>query len=447
MKDPGIDRKKAPAPVDFSTVSLDDNTFNFSRIKAEKLTLSNGIPVYWIKMGQSDIFKIEVIYNAGYYYQPSNLVASFTNHLLKEGTETHSSSSIAEIIDFFGASLSQDTDKDKAAISLYAQSKHLQYLIPLLADILINPTFPSNEFEILLQNKRQQFLVDMQRVSYLAGRKMQELMYGKDHPYGLCLNEADFDNITVDQIREFYQTYYTPGNSVIIVAGPDYPPLQELLDSKLGQYHRKSDVNPPQQKEFGIIPGGQEFFVPKEGALQNAIRMGTRSLIPNHPDYTALKVLNTLLGGYFGSRLMKNIREDKGFTYGIGSALIPYHKTGAFIIYSEVGSKYARQAMNEIISEINKLHQNTYSDEELKLVKNYMIGSFLRSIDGVFEVASRFKELLFFNLPDDYFQHSVKEIQTITTGQLQSIAKQYFNPDHMFKLMAGSAESFNFVNS
>ncbi|MHC1708342.1 MAG: M16 family metallopeptidase [Bacteroidales bacterium] len=441
MKDPGLNRKEAPKPVDFSKLPLDDTAIGFSRIKAEKFMLSNGIPVYWIKMGQTDIMKIEVIFNAGFYYQPSNLIASFTNHLIKEGTNTLSSAAIAETIDYFGSSLSNDTDKDRASTSLYAQTKHLQYLIPLLADIIYNPSFPEKEFDILLQNKRQQFLVDMQRVSYLAGRKMQELMYGKGHPYGISLEESDFIKIRLDQIKEFYSRYYTPSNCTIVVAGPDYQPLYKLLDLHLGNIDRSQEqsysvMNFPEMPD---VPSGEDFFIAKEGALQNAIRIGTRSITPSHPDYTALKVLNTLFGGYFGSRLMKNIREDKGYTYGIGSTLIPYQKTGAFIIYSEVGATIAHKAMDEIFFELERLQQYSYPEEELTLVKNYMVGSFLRSIDGVFEVASRYKEMLFFGLADDHYRQALKEIQEITPEKLQSIAKQYLNPSLMFKLMAGSA--------
>jgi zinc protease len=438
MKDPGIDRSTGPKPVDFSSLPLEGNEIDFSRIRADKFNLSNGIQAHWIKMGQADIFKIELIFNAGYYEQPANLVASFTNHLLKEGTASLTSADIAATIDFYGSSLSIDTDKDRAGISLYAQTKHLKYLLPVLAEIVFQPSFPKEEFNILLQNKRQQFLVDMQRVSYLAGRKMQELLYGKNHPYGLTLEEPDFDKITLSQITGFYNQKYTPDQCTLIIAGPDYPELPELLNTHLGKYKRKPSKSGNPTISFDRLPAGEDFFVPKDGALQNAIRIGTRSITPAHHDYTALKVLNTLFGGYFGSRLMKNIREDKGFTYGIGSALLSYNHTGAFVIYTETGAKVSKPAMNEIFLELEKLQSGSFDPEEVRLVKNYMIGSFLRSIDGVFEVAARYKEQLFYHLPANYYKRTLKEIQHIDGPRLQTVAKKYLQPSAMFKLMAGS---------
>lgn len=438
MKDPGIDRKKSPKPVDFSVLPLNERNIGFDQIKAEQFHLSNGIPVYWVKMGQTDILKIEVIFNAGYYHQPASLVASFTNHLLKEGTTTRSSAEIAGMIDFYGSSLSYDTDKERAGISLYAQSKHLENLIPLLSDILINPSFPEPEFNLLLMNKRQQFQVDMQRVSYLAGRKMQEVLYGKGHPYGVTLEEADFEKLTLTQIKNFYLNYYTPSNCTVIIAGPEHAPLPELLNKYLGHYKRRKSNLLTQEIPFGEIPAGEEILLPKEDALQNAIRIGKRTITPTHPDYMGLKVLNTLFGGYFGSRLMKNIREDKGFTYGIGSTLIPYDKTGAFVIYTEAGAGIAREAMNEILKELEKIQTDPFGEQELKLVKNYMIGSFLRSIDGVFEVASRFKDIIFFGLPEGYHKKSLEEIQQIRPDRLRALAQKYLDPSSMFRLMAGS---------
>lgn len=440
MKNLLLDRKTAPVPVDFASIPLDDKAVGFHQIKAEEYSLSNGIPVYWVKMGQTDILKIEFIYKAGHLHQKKNLVASFTNHLLKEGTSSRTSEEIALTLDYFGSSLSYETEKDRAGLCLYSQSRHLDRLIPLMADILINPSFPEEEFSHLLLNKRQQFLVDLQRVGYLANRKMQEVLYGSRHPYGKTIESPDFDAITIDDIRQFFVQRYRPSECFILVAGPDYQPLIGLLDDQLGQYTREASEKEDFYQDFSPVQGREDIHITKEDAVQNAIRIANRTINPVHPDFIALKVLNTLLGGYFGSRLMKTIREEKGYTYGIGSSLLSYELTGAFVVYTEVGSAVTQAALDAILYEIRRLQDDLIDEKELSLVKNYMIGSFLRSIDGTFEVASRFKELLIHGLPAGYHRNSMEEIQQIRPARLRDIAERYLDPARMSRLIAGSFE-------
>ncbi len=427
----------APRPVNLTGLSSEDPIFGLDRLNAVRFRLSNGIPVHWIQSGIADLYKIEVIFHAGYIFQNKNLQASFTNQLLKEGTLKHSSGQIAGLLDQYGAYLSNDTDKDRAGITLFVRSEHFNKVMPLLGEILCEPTFPEEELQHLAINKQQQYLVDIQKVSYLATRKFHEKIFGNDHPYGSVVDFDDYTNLTRNDIGAFFQDHYTAARCLILLAGPEHADLIPMLENALGGMKQGSIVQTPEVEKYRPRPEDLFCYIDKPDAVQNALRIGMRSILPAHPDYNGLKVLNTLLGGYFGSRLMKNIRERKGYTYGIGSALLSYEKAGALVIYSEVASEVASLAMQEILHEVRVLSEKKVDESELDLVRNYLLGSFLRSMDGTFEVASRLKNLLIFGLNDHYYSKYINDIQTITSGQILQLAGKYLSAENMIQLMAG----------
>ena len=412
---------------------------NIGEIKLQqpkKHTLENGIPVYLIDAGTQELSRIELVFDAGSFYQSQPLQAYFTNKCLKEGTESYTSKSIAETFDFYGAYLKANIEKDQANISLYSLNKHLEKLLPMLYEVVLKPTFPDDEVQVIVKKQRQEYLVNLEKVSFIAGRKFSGLIFGKNHPYGRIAKMEDYQNIDNEILKKYFEERYCGTEFTIIVSGK----MPEGILKKLNQYFGKHTINkkPDSAQTANIKPATQlSHFIEKEGTLQSALRLGKPMFNKLHPDYLKFKVLNTILGGYFGSRLMTNIREDKGYTYGIGSGIASFRHGGMFYIASEVGTEVTQKALDEIFIEIDKLHSALVSEEELNLVKNYMAGNFMRSADGPFALAELFKGVYHYNLEMDFYSEYLKTIKTITTEEIRDLAVNYLQPESLIRLVVG----------
>lgn len=402
----------------------------------EVVHLQNEIPVYLINTGTQDLVKIEFIFNAGNRYEKEVLVSRFSNKMLKEGTKNFSSNEIAEKIDYYGAHLQCSSEKDNAYVTLYCLNKHLEKILPVIEEVIFKPVFPEKELQILKQNQKQEFIVNSEKVKYVASWNFNELLFGKDHPYGRLITGEDFENVDLPKLVNFHKETYRVDKCKIIIAGKIPNNLVELLNKHIGIYG-SSNYN-MNTGEFSIkSEQEQNKHIKRDNAIQSAVRIGKILFNKKHPDFMKLKVLNTILGGYFGSRLMTNIREEKGYTYGIGSVLISLQQSGYFFITSEVGADVTQNAIDEIYKEISKLQENRIPETELNLVKNYMLGSFLRSIDGPFALSESLRGLIEYDLHNNFYENFINIIQNIGTEELRSLACKYFDKDSLYELRVG----------
>jgi predicted Zn-dependent peptidase len=423
----GINRKTQP------NINLLDN-FNFQVPDIYKL--DNGIPVYQIRTGTQPITKIEFIFKAGGWFEKKPLVAKFTNKMLREGTRSFTSEKLHETIDFYGAHIETSLDKDMAYVVLYSLNKHLENILPVLVEVVLEPVFPENELSIRIQNKKQEFLINCEKVKYVARRKFSELIYGKSHPYGRFFDIEDFDHLTNNDLKNFHALHYNIPASSVIVAGNSPGTIISTLNRCFGNFERSSSKRT--NDEADILPHkDHRVHIIKDNNIQTAIRIGRIMVNKMHPDYLRLKVLNTILGGYFGSRLMTNIREEKGYTYGIGSSLVSMQNSGFFYISSEVGSAVTDRAIDEIYLEIEKLQNELVSEEELNLVRNYMLGTFLRSLDGPFALSESYKSLIEYGLDSDYFKNYIGIIKSVTAEQIMELARKYLDRNSLYELKVG----------
>ncbi|MGB3946565.1 MAG: pitrilysin family protein [Bacteroidia bacterium] len=423
-----LDRKNPPA---FKTVEKID------MIKASEQRLRNKIPVYTINAGTQALIKIEFLFSAGMYQQQMPLQAATVNTMLEEGTSKLTASQIADKVDYYGAYLETGVSQDSASVVLYTLNKHLQSTLPVVEQVIKDSVFPQNELETHIRNKKQKFLVNNQKVAILARKRFTELLFGSKHPYGINVQDADFDAINREHLMHFYSTYYRSNNCKIIVSGKVDENVIKLLDTYFGGADWDGNaITANNGTPISSFTQPHELVF-KEDALQSAIRVGKLLFNKKHPDYQSFLVLNTILGGYFGSRLMSNIREDKGYTYGIGSGLASLQNAGYFFISTEVGVDVCQNALNEIYFEIKRLREEPIPTEELQLVKNYMLGTFLRSVDGPFALAERFKGIMEYNLDYDYFDNYVATIKNISASQLRDLANKYLTQESMLELVVG----------
>ncbi len=420
-------RKIHPQSKAIETVSL---------VEPEKYILDNGIPVYLINAGTQEVVKIDLIFDAGSKLQDFPLQAQFTSKCLVEGTDSFDSKTIAETVDFYGAYLKPSVSRDDAAVSLFSLNKHLEHLMPVFAEVALSPKFPDHEIQTMVQKLRQEYLVNMEKVSFIAQQQFSALVYGNQHPYGKTMDIVDYENISQQILQKFYAKFYKTSGLKIIVSGKVNNGLIKMLNQFFGQH----------QVVFGEnIPGGLtikpsetlEHYSVKDDALQSAVRIGNATINKTHPDFLPFMVVNTILGGYFGSRLMTNIREDKGYTYGIGSGLASLNHAGMFFIASEVGNDVTGKAIEQIFIEIEKLRSEPVKAEELSLVKNYLLGTFLRSADGPFALADLFKATLDYGMDMSYYDSFLHTVKNITIKDIQDIAVKYLQPDSMIRLVVG----------
>jgi len=394
-------------------------------IEPSEILLNNNAKLYIINGGTQDVTKIEFIFNAGSCFHPHPLTAYFTNELIDEGTTLKKSSEIAELFDFYGAYLQTECTVDYSSITLFTLNKFLDETISLLVEILNDPQFPDQEFSTLKQQETQRLTVNLEKVDYLSRKHFNHALYG-NHIYGYFPNPAHYDDLNADQLKSFYNTNYISGLKAVILAG-------RFSDEELKKVedHLKNlafGENTGKKSLYEIKPNQpSDLHNEKQGAVQNAIRIGKVLFNRTHADYPAMTVLNTILGGYFGSRLMSNIREDKGYTYGIGSGLLSLAESGYFYITTEVGAEVCESALTEIYFEVAQLQEKMVSEEELSLVKNYLYGSFQRSVDGPFAISERFKSVLLSGLNYDYFNTYLDTLKNIRPEALLGMAQKHWS--------------------
>ncbi|MFH1320538.1 MAG: pitrilysin family protein [Bacteroidota bacterium] len=412
-------------------------------IKATENRLDNGIPIYVIDAGTQDVVKIEFIFPAGVWYPHSPLIASTANAMLNEGTAKYTADQIAEKIDNYGAFLEMNTENDFAYISIYTLNKHLKNILPVFEDMLKNSIFPKREFKTLVQNKKQRFIVNNEKVGFIAQNKFNEILFGNNHPYGYNVTINDFDKLKHKEVMLFYEKYYKR-ECKIIAAGKIRYNLISLLNKHFGvcdwsKNLSRAEAGKGLERKVSLpFGGGGATFIGKKDALQSAIRIGKTLFNKKHPDYMGMQVLNTVLGGYFGSRLMTNIREDKGYTYGIYSTIVSLQNAGYFFISTEAGIDVCNMAVDEIYREIKHLRNELIPGDELQLVKNYMLGAFLRSIDGPFALSDKFKGIMEYGLDYNYYSKLIKTIKDITPVKLNELANKYLQQDDMCEIVVGS---------
>ncbi len=409
---------------------------NINFILPKKWELDNSIPVYEYNLGSQNLSKIEFSFNAGTKYQEKALIASSIKNLIKEGTTNYTSKQIADAIDFYGAFLETDISNDHASISLYSLNKYMDNVLPIVVDIIMHANFPQDEIDNYLKRSKQNFLVGQEKVSTLASQAyVSNIFRGSSYDQVATVN--DYEHVTREDLVTFYQQYYSLENMEIFLAGK----IDDNIKGLLNQYLGKIKTNSANKPSFTFSPiqfSASNDFVLKESAIQSAIRYGKPTININHPDYIKFQVLNTALGGYFGSRLMMNIREDKGYTYGIGSGISSKIEAANFVIATEVGSDVTHSAIKEINIEIDRIKHELIPEDELHVVKNYMLGSLLKNTDGPFDLLERFKTIHYNKLNDAHYDHFIKEIKNTTATELKELANKHLT--NMSIILAGSVD-------
>lgn len=423
-----LNRKTAPDIIDAVDMKLQLKPY-------DHFVLDNGVPVYSIDAGAQEVLLLEWVFYAGNWYEDKNIVAATTNFMLKNGTKTKNALAINEHFEYHGAYLNRSCYNETATITLHCLSKHLSVLLPVVAELMTECIFPEEELAIYKQNQKQRLEVNLKKCDFIANRLIDEYIYGFHHPYGRYTSTLDYDNLNREELDVFYKKFYTEGKSLLFVAGKPPADIAEQLNKAFGHLPFSQKPAPeikynPQTaeiKKYNIINDTE--------GVQGAIRLARPFPNRHHPDFSKAQVLNNIFGGFFGSRLMSNIREDKGYTYGIHSYMQNHIHETAWMISTEAGRDVCEATLTEVYKEMAILCNEPVDAEELDLVRNYMIGSLLGDLDGPFHIIARWKNYILNNLTDAYFYNSIQTVQTITPEEIQALANKYLNPEAFYELV------------
>nr|WP_320038717.1 pitrilysin family protein [uncultured Bacteroides sp.] len=404
----------------------------------QRKTMSNGIPLNVIEAGNQDVVRVDILIGAGKWHQTQLLQTLFTNRMLREGTKRFTSAEIAEKLDYYGAWLELSTSMEYSYITLYSLNKYFANTLEIVESIVKEPVFPEKELSTVVETNKHQFLINSTKVEYLAQKSFASSIFGEEHPCGRFAIEADYDKVTSACLKEFYDQYYHSGNCSIYISGKVTDEILNQLENTFGKeawgkIENKVLTLPADIKTTSL----KRVFTEQDSAMQSSIKMGKVMIQRTHPDYYKMRVLITIFGGYFGSRLMSNIREDKGYTYGISSGIASYPDAGVFVVSTEAANEYAEDIIKEVYNEMKTLQTELVPQSELEMVRNYMLGEMCRSYEGPFSLSDAWMFIQTSHLSDSYFEESLKAVQSVTAEELRTLAQRYFNQENMIEVVAG----------
>jgi len=421
-----INRSKAPSIQTVGALKLHQPVLHH---------LSNGIPVYEISLGSQNVIKLELIFKAGRWHEKEQLIARITSQLLKAGSHQHNAEQLANFFEYYGASLNIYDGFNTVNIQVYCLSKHLKALLPMLQELLNNPAFPEEELTKLIKRNRQNLKVQLQKNDVVAYRLFTEELFGSKHPYGYNSSENSFSSVTIKKIQQHFKENYTANNCTLFVSGKVSTTTILLLEQYLGNLPSTTIIDAPNWQFAPMNMPKKIHQVLSEDSLQASIRIGRQTFPRENPDCDPFYMLNMVLGGYFGARLMQNLREKNGFTYGVYSSLETLRYSGYWYIHTDVGKDVKDAALTEIYQEIERLQDVPIPPQEMEMVRNYTLGMQLTALDGVFNIASINKSLVTAGLDASYYYKFIQTIQTITPEQIQVMAQKYLNQKDLLEVV------------
>ena len=399
--------------------------------------LDNAIPLHIVSAAGQPVLRLECVFDAGNWYEQVPGSAFFAVKMLAEGTPTRTSAQISEYLDSYGAFLELNAGPDRASLVVYCLTKFLPNILPLMCEMLSEPTFPQKELDDLRNITLQNLRVNYEKNAYLAGVLFREKLFGLEHPYGRSQRPEAMEAVTQEDVVHFFERTIHNRSFRLILAGQITQTEIVLINQSLGQL----TIQPGEAlARVPVLPNIDNLPVlaEKPDSVQSSIRVGRRLFTRSHPDFFNMLVTNEVLGGYFGSRLMKNIREEKGFTYGISSNMPSYRWDGYFLIGTDVKKENTRQTLDEVSKEIHTLQTELVPADELETVQNFMAGEFVGSLNTSFEIADRYKVILLNDdIPADFLTNYIQHIRAVTPADIMEMANRYLMPETLNEVIVG----------
>ena len=394
------------------------------------ITISNGMKMWIAGDGEDEINRLSIYMTGGAFHETCIMQATSCSLAVFNGNKNMNYNEIAEAIDFYGAWRAAMVHDNCTSFSLSSLNENFDKTLPILIDCLRFPTFPDAEFELIKRQLSVNCATARERVKYLANVEMMKMYYGNNHPLAIDPKIEDIESLSQENVKLFHQEYYKAQNCNIVLAGHITDREIGIVENVLGEW--KPNGEPTEIRRPAPEPTDEMLkVVHKEGAVQSAIAMTIVAVPRTHPDYFKIRILVTALGGYFGSRLMATIREEKGYTYGINASLSGRDFDGYVSISTECDTKFTWKVIDEVKNEILKLQKDPLPDDELKVVKRYMMSDLAKTLDTPYNIASYIGNMFCYGTYPTYFNKHIKEIMNVTSDDLHKIANIYLNLDKL----------------
>lgn len=401
--------------------------------QAIPFTASNGVQIYTLPTPDFEVVRFSFVFHAGTSAQHKPFAASAAANMLGEGSNRLTAQQIAKQLDFYGSYFDVNIDRDYTYISFCSLRKFFMPTLEVAREIILNPAFPEREFSVYCSKRKQNLAIERKKVDMQSRELFASALFGENHPYGISSPEVLYDELRREDLVYLYNKLYTAENCFIVCSGQ--------LDHEVINNIKAMAEALPQGDSINIeLPATittHKLRRDIDTALQSSVRVG-RLLFPRtHPDFVGMQVVAAILGGYFGSRLMQNLREEHGYTYGVMAAMVNFDKEGYLAIATQVAREVREDVLREIYFEIERLRTELVSEEELQMVKNVMIGEILRILDGPFGIADVTIENIMCGMNNSSTERSVELINAITPEHILELAKKYLRRKDLIEVVVG----------
>ena len=429
---PPTQREQPPAP---------GKPADFQLPQKRELTLPNGLQVTLAPYGNMPKVDVQLVVSTGNVHETAQQtwVADLTSQMLLEGTTTRSAQQLAQEAASMGGSLEQSVTPDETSIVGSVLSEFAPQLVQLVADVAKNPAFPAQDFERVRADALRNLSIMKSQPQVLSQERFLAVTY-PGHSYGRMFpTEAQLKGYTVDQLRAFHAANFGAKRSRLYVVGRfDDAAVEAALKQAFGDWQEGPelvrDVPKPTVKRAVHV-------IDRPGSVQSALRVGLPVVDPSHPDYIKLMVTNTLLGGSFGSRITRNIREQKGYTYSPTSQLSSRYRDTFWTEIADVTTNVTGASLKEIFGEVNRLQAEAPSEQELQGMKNYIVGTFVLQNASRGGILGRLRFMDLHELPDSYLENYVKSVMAVTPEDVQEMARKYLKDENMVVVITGDRKA------
>lgn len=397
---------------------------------------ANDIPVFEVRKEGCGVVLLELVFRAGRPYEDKKMVASSCAAMMREGAGDYDSETLSEEIDYLGASLSISASLDYITVKGVCLKARLPQLIDIINAVLQRPHFSQKEWNHYRDKSKERLKVQLAKSDILSYRKITESMYGANHPYGYNSSEQLYDSLDVNHFINHHESYITAENCQIFISG-DINDLDRKMVDSLCAHVNEGGRDTSQLKQERAVTEPEELFLVGR-ANQTSIRIGRLACTRRHHDFDGLNYVSNILGGYFGSRLITRLREEKGLTYNIYCSLDSQVFDGDLMISTEVANENAQLCIDEIFNEMDKLCTDLVDENELNHVNNYMMGNYLNLFDGPFNSIRAIKSLALAQIPLDELDSLIKSSLAFDAYQVRDMARKYYNRNDFWKVIVGT---------
>lgn len=406
---------------------------------AQLVSLGNGGRLFLCSdCSDGDVMRLDLMFGGGKWEQRSPLQAVFASRMLRESTAAHSSDEMAAFFDFYGAWTETGASMTHSFVTLYSLGKHFGKTAARFKEMVSEPLFGESDLRTVADINKRNFIVASAKTDFMAHRAIMQSLFGSCHPAGMIPSVADYDNVSSADLCDFYSRYFVPANMSVYLSGNITPQAVETVSALFGGDWAAGAGAPYERAErVAASAACKETFVDLPEATQTSMRFGLFIPGRQHPDYQPLRMLVTILGGYFGSRLMQNIREEKGYTYGISASMLFYPDTAIMLVSAEVANGCYRQVREEVVKEMERLREAPVDEMEMRNVRHYMMGELMRSFEGAFYVADSKMFLDASHLTTDFYRQCVEALQTVTPADIMRVARLYLDPAQLRMAVVG----------